>query len=171
MWDLKRKIFLNNMAKGIPKEGVNKGWFKKGKPSAHRGVKATSKTIEKLRKSHLGQKAWNKGSGKATNNALAIWHKNYSKDKHPNWKGGITSINDSIRKSKDYKIWRQAVFIRDNFTCVWCGRVGKQLQADHIKPFAYFPELRFAIDNGRTLCINCHLKTDTWGRRALNFKK
>lgn len=46
------------------------------------------------------------------------------------------------------------------------GYKGNKLQADHIKPFAYFPELRFAIDNGRTLCINCHKKTDSFAGKA-----
>ncbi len=87
-----------------------------------------------------------------------------------NWQGGKSKINARIRISKEYKLWRKAVFERDNYTCVWCkerSRVGKAviIHADHIKPFAYFPELRFAIDNGRTLCIECHRKTDTWGKK------
>lgn len=84
-------------------------------------------------------------------------------DKAPNWKGGITTINAGIRSSLEYRLWREAVFKRDNYTCVWCGRKGKSLQADHIKPFSRYPELRFAIDNGRTLCKPCHMTTDTWG--------
>lgn len=78
------------------------------------------------------------------------------------WKGGITTINNKIRKSLEYRLWREAVFIRDTWTCIWCGKKGEELQADHIKPFAFFPELRFSIDNGRTLCINCHKKTNTY---------
>lgn len=81
------------------------------------------------------------------------------------WKGGISPENRKIRNSLEMKIWRRAVFERDNFMCIWGGKEhGNELQADHIKPFYLYPELRFAIDNGRTLCKKCHLTTETWGR-------
>lgn len=83
-------------------------------------------------------------------------------ENNPNWKGGITPINKAVRMSMEYKLWRKAVFERDNYTCIWCGFKGT-VHADHIKPFALYPELRFAIDNGRTLCVTCHKTTDTWG--------
>ena len=85
-------------------------------------------------------------------------------DKCPNWRGGITPINKIIRHSKEYILWRESVFKRDNYTCIWCGNKGR-LNADHIKPFAHYPELRFAIDNGRTLCIDCHKTTDSYQNR------
>ena len=84
------------------------------------------------------------------------------------WKGGITPINKILRASKEYHLWRTAVFVRDNRKCVWCGSK-KDIQADHIKPFAKFPELRFAIDNGRTLCFECHKTTDTYGWKSNNY--
>ena len=96
-------------------------------------------------------------------------------NKNPNWKGGISPINVLIRQSPEMKLWRKAVFERDNYACVWCGARngdGKAvvLNADHIKSFADYPELRFAIDNGRTLCKDCHKKTSDYGWRRYNYK-
>jgi hypothetical protein len=76
------------------------------------------------------------------------------------WKGGITPINEKIRKSIIYKIWINAVFQKDNYTCQICEKHGGDLHAYHLKPFAIYKELRFAIDNGQTLCIECHRKLD-----------
>jgi 5-methylcytosine-specific restriction endonuclease McrA len=64
-----------------------------------------------------------------------------------------------VRYSKEMKEWRTAVFKRDDYTCQMCGERGAYLEADHIKPFAFFPELRFDLSNGRTLCRECHDKT------------
>ncbi len=80
-----------------------------------------------------------------------------------NWKGGVTSINERIRKSIEYKTWRRHVFIRDDHTCQACGTRGGNLHADHEFPFSLFPQLRFEVLNGRTLCIPCHRKTPTYG--------
>ena len=49
---------------------------------------------------------------------------------------------------------------------MWCGLSGGVIQADHIKPYSLYPELRLEIDNGRTLCKPCHIKTDTYGRKC-----
>lgn len=90
-----------------------------------------------------------------------------AKENHPKWKGGISSEYTSIRNSFEYKEWRRAVFIRDRWTCILCGYRSKgkikgqkrsDIEADHIKRFSEYPELRFAIDNGRTLCKPCHIK-------------
>ncbi len=123
------------------------------------------------------------------------WRKNLSeahkgkmlREKHPNWKGGATSIQDAIRKSTKYKEWRLAVFLRDEKTCVLCSSKNNGLiNADHY-PIAFsiilatlrekyginavlemamqFPKL-WDITNGRTLCVPCHKATENYG-----FKK
>ena len=79
-------------------------------------------------------------------------------EKSPKWKGGITPINKKIRTTIEYNLWRNSIFARDGFICQHCKIKGLYLQAHHIKPFALFPELRFAIDNGITLCKECHKK-------------
>jgi 5-methylcytosine-specific restriction endonuclease McrA len=84
-------------------------------------------------------------------------------ENHWNWKGGISPERKRLYFSQEYKLWRKTVFERDSFTCIWCGQVGGKLNADHIKPWSLYPELRFAIDNGRTLCECCHRATDTYG--------
>lgn len=89
-----------------------------------------------------------------------------------NWKGGITAENYRIRRGARYAAWRDAVFQRDSYTCQECGdrsTAGNRirLNADHIKPFAFFPDLRFDLSNGRTLCEPCHRKTPTWGAHRI----
>ncbi len=85
----------------------------------------------------------------------------HCREKSNFWKGGITPLNTQIRESTEYRNWRKKVYKRDNYTCIWCGRK-RNLNADHIKPFSMYPKLRFSVDNGRTLCLDCHKKTDTF---------
>lgn len=61
------------------------------------------------------------------------------------------------------KEWRDAVFKRDKWTCQRCGKIGCRLQAHHIMPYKKYPELRYDVDNGQTLCISCHKLTDSYG--------
>lgn len=82
---------------------------------------------------------------------------NNSKEKHPNWKGGITPANAQIRHSEQYKKWRNFVFYRDEYKCVRCSKhCGKDINAHHLKQFSTHPELRFYTSNGVTLCTKCH---------------
>lgn len=74
----------------------------------------------------------------------------------PFWKGGINGENDTLRHRREYKVWRTAVYERDDYTCQCCGSHGGRLNAHHVNQFSDYPELRYDIDNGITLCENCH---------------
>lgn len=90
---------------------------------------------------------------------------------HWNWQGGKTDDARRQRNSAKYRDWRKSVFERDDYTCQSCLTRGGKLNADHIFPFAWFPELRFNVNNGRTLCLECHKKTDTFACHSASFNK
>ena len=80
-----------------------------------------------------------------------------SKENNPMWKGGIYPETRLARDLFKKTIQKQ-VLERDDFTCQMCGQRGGKLQVDHIQPWAEYVELRFDINNCRTLCMKCHYK-------------
>lgn len=88
-----------------------------------------------------------------------------------NWQGGKKELNQLLRNRDEYKKWRSSVFIRDNYTCQICNIKNVYLEADHIKEWCNYPELRYELTNGRTLCKPCHKKTDNYGGKAMKGKK
>lgn len=71
----------------------------------------------------------------------------------------------------EYKEWREKVFKRDDYTCMCCGHKSSKglsipLNADHILPYKYFPEEIYNLDNGRTLCEECHKLMPTTGHKV-----
>ena len=113
--------------------------------------------------------------------------------RHYNWKGGISPLENIIRDLVENKNWQKQIFLRDNYICKECGKYGGKLTAHHIKSFSQiFKEflqqysqfspiedketlIRLAItyepfwdvSNGKTLCKECHQKTDTYAGKNL----
>lgn len=69
------------------------------------------------------------------------------------------------------RLWRKSIFERDSYTCQNCRQRGGKLQAHHIVPYRESPELRHDLNNGITLCFDCHKKTETYGWSKYWHKK
>lgn len=167
----------------LAQKGTRKHWSKSMSEEARRKIGIANKgryrgkeVLERMSLAQKGKKASTETRRKmsiaAKGRIFTIEHRrkigqSHLGEKSHLWKGGVSALNAKIRTSFEYKIWRESVFKRDSYTCVWCLQKGGKLNADHIKPFSLFPELRFAIDNGRTLCVPCHKKTDTYGRKVI----
>ena len=127
---------------------VNGGSFKKGIVPWNKGLK--------------GLRPWNKGLTKESDPRIDYIRPTVFKS------FGKSSESELVRKSAKMKMWKRSVLERDNYTCQTCKRIGGKLHADHIKSFAIFPEHRFSLDNGRTLCVGCH---KMFGWKVSHIKK
>lgn len=142
------KLNLTDLQRKEKKERTEKLWkideYRQKNIISHIGIKQSKQTIEK-RVSNF-------------------------RDKSPLWKGGVTPINEKIRKSWKYKIWRKSIFEKYNYTCQVCAARNGQgktviLHAHHIKSFPNYTNLRFETDNGYLLCKDCHKKTNNYGNK------
>lgn len=110
-----------------------------------------------------GSIPWNKGLNRQTDERILRMSLDRSGQKNWQWAGGVSRAHRYAYSTAEYRIWRKAVFERDDYICQICFIRGGQLEADHIKCFAHHPDLRVEISNGRTLCKNCHKKTPNFG--------
>ena len=77
----------------------------------------------------------------------------------------------SIRQSWEFKEWRKKVFEIDKYTCQnkQCNQNGR-IHPHHIYNFADYESLRFEVDNGITLCRDCHMEFHKiYGTRHNNY--
>lgn len=122
---------------------------KLGKPSPLKGKKAP----------------WHDGNQNGFKEGQIPWNKGMSGfmggEMNPRWKGGITKQNKLEREHHQYKTWRKTVFARDGYKCRMpdCDGSERYLEAHHIERWSEFPELRYEMTNGITLCKKCHNKT------------
>lgn len=162
----KRKIKENNAHYWLGKTNIDKGkkrsleickkmseakkkFYKDGGVHPLKGIHRSLETKEKIRQKLKGIKIPIEKRLKRSNTLP-------SGERHHNWKGGINPINDSVRHGIHFRLWREAVFSRDSWTCQKTKIKGGKLCSHHIKNFAEHPELRFAIDNGITLSDKSH---------------
>jgi 5-methylcytosine-specific restriction endonuclease McrA len=114
-----------------------------------KGKKHSREAIEKIRAGKLGEK-------------------------NPQWRGGITDAITLMRNSKPFAEWRWMVYGRDGFGCLRCGdRRGSNLNAHHIIRVSEDKDPALDVDNGITLCVDCHKFVHRFVRNTesnMNFK-
>lgn len=85
--------------------------------------------------------------------------------------GKYKKTNKLDRKTEmsrdEYKELRKLVFKRDNYSCVICSKTNCYIEMDHIKEWCNYPELRYDSNNCRTLCKDCHKKTENYAFKAI----
>jgi len=145
--ETKAKIRIATTGKKKTIINDNPTWFKKG-----------NVPDKPFNKGHI---PWNKGKK---------WSKEFlEKFSKSRIKKDATSVS-----SFNYRQWKKAVFERDNYTCRKCS-TNECLHAHHIKKQKEFPELRFDVCNGLTLCRRCHSylhgKENCCVRNGVLFKK
>lgn len=152
----------------------------KGRPSWNKGIK-----LSEEQKKKLNMKGLEMGHGlfkgqigiysEIRLKQMSEFMKTRIGKKANNWKGGISRAYKTGYESIQYKEWRKKVFERDDYTCQKCGiRSGNgkatYLTAHHIKSFSEYPELRFEVNNGITLCESCHCRLDKYRARFIRLE-
>jgi len=181
------KLKMRDKALGRVNSPETRKKISKNHARAWVGRKHTPESKAKIGSAHKGKKVTELTCKRLSQAALKSGHS--KREGNPNWKGGITPFVFALRTSTKMKIFNFDVMRRDRFSCQECGDdKGGNLQVDHIIPFSYlinqlrieagiddlyekaldFPPL-WDVSNGRTLCIDCHKKTDTYGTKARNF--
>lgn len=112
------------------------------RPHNMKGKNMSEEAKEKMRVAHQ------KRLLQLKNNGLNHW--NYLEDRSLLKKQDRR--NDSL-----YKDWRKNVWLRDNFRCKIANPdCSGRIEAHHILSWSEYPELRYQINNGITLCHAHH---------------
>lgn len=79
---------------------------------------------------------------------------------NPKWKlDRSTLAQKQLRNDSAYKEWRMSVYTRDKFKCAMsCEECSGKIEAHHILRWSEYPELRYSVQNGITLCTKHHPK-------------
>lgn len=116
----------------------------------------TQKRREKISKRVSG--SGNPFYGKTHSEKFRIWLREKSQlsigEKSPRWIKDRTKLaKRQERMDSAYREWRKQVWIRDNFKCRMANQdCNGKIEAHHILTWRDYPELRYEIKNGITLC-------------------
>ena len=168
----KKNISLNHSKHTLGKRMSDEQKLKISKTK--KGVKRNPEDVKRT-------VAGNTGKKRSVEQKLRMYLAQKNGSESHSWKGGMTPLIDLIRKIFKYRQWRSDVFTRDDYTCQKCNIKGGKLSAHHIKSF--FEIIRsnniksleesieceelWNINNGLTLCQECHKLTDNYGGKNI----
>lgn len=113
---------------------------------ANKGRKRTEESKEKTRQSMLGKKWSIESKNGITGEKCHRWISDRSLIKR-----------QTERNNPEYKQWRHDIWKRDNFKCRMANeKCSGKIEAHHILGWTTYPELRYEINNGITLCHAHH---------------
>ena len=139
----------------------------------NKGIPMSEEAKQKMIAKKIGKKPWNYAGGKkcidcgglvknrskATKRCWSCAKKNYRGENVYNWVGGVVK-RYADGEAFAIKKWAKSVYSKDHYTCAMCHKhCAKDIQAHHILSWKDAPELRLEINNGITLCFDCHLTT------------
>jgi hypothetical protein len=176
--------------KGIYK--VNSGSFKKGH-TLNNGIPKTEEVKRKISEKMKGGNSTSFKKGhqhsiealkkmseaskgkKQSEEAIFKRIEKIKGEKHWAWISDRTQLKKSDRSHKDYAYtyWRQQVYLRDNFKCKINNKdCNGKIEAHHILSWKEYPELRYEINNGITLCHAHHPRKRAEEKRLIvNFQQ
>lgn len=126
-----------------------------GDKNSFYGKKHTEATKIKMRESAMKKFARmteeeRKNYGKGWKGKFGSQHIRYKLDR-------TTLSKRQERNDMAYKEWRKQVWIRDNYKCRMVNNeCNGKIIAHHILSWTNYPELRYIINNGITLCLAHH---------------
>uniref|UniRef100_A0A6M3M857 Nuclease associated modular domain-containing protein n=1 Tax=viral metagenome TaxID=1070528 RepID=A0A6M3M857_9ZZZZ len=138
-----------------------------------KGRKHTEETKEKMRKNNKTKGLWQ--SSEYRRHMSKIHEGKMVGKDNSAYIDGRTPLVQRVRHCRKYKEWIKSVFEKDDYTCQDCRKRGIKLVAHHRKSFSRIwtenkietykqaldcKEL-WNIDNGKTLCIDCHRRYNT----------
>jgi hypothetical protein len=78
-------------------------------------------------------------------------------EKNPNWNPLKTDEERLIERNfPEYREWAKLIKARDKYICQCCGIYGGRLIAHHLDGYGWCKEKRTDINNGITMCRECH---------------
>ena len=190
----KNKYILTNGVSEATKRKMSESAVRKLKEHPELLEKIRISNIGRIRSRESIEKQRVKVTGqKRTLEQIERMKKNMKRGADSNfWKGGISSLKHLVDDCDISKRWKRSILERDNFTCQVCGQYGETLEIHHKIPFADIlhkivdenptktkdelfeickkDPVLWDINNGVTLCHNCHKKTDSYGNNGFNKK-